>query len=330
MATVLLLIAVLIARFDVVSDESLDLLTGVTAGTDGGDGDELAASPAELASAEAQRYGGLEVVKLDARSIPQNNSGAPIIVVDLAVRNITDTEARLPQGLLELVDVEGRSVALTRFEFTDFRDRLVIPAGQVERTLAVFKLSTAASTDLGLYQLHIGELGRWPVVIPLAGDPLPSLLPRPIAVLGGEAASTVAYDDYQLTVLDATTTLNHGSYRATTDEYVAVITLAVAPDPNGPNQAANSGAEPLGAAPDPALAALQSRERWTLGDSDSDSDGGTEAVRVSALPDLAPPGGQALELVFTHPTDALVLNLMLDEPDLAVARLRLSSAGRPG
>jgi hypothetical protein len=330
--TVLLALVFSVVRFEVIAEDGLGpLLVDVDA--DGLGGDELAA-PAELAAVDTIRYGGLDIALLDIRPIPDNNSGSPIIVIDLVVGNDAQSTVRLPEGYLHLISETERVVPLSRFEFADFRDRLVLEPGDTQRALAVFKLGPAASADPADYDLSIGESGRWPVIVPLVGDAPPSTLPRPLSVSEAAAANNddgATWGRHRLTVIDAVTTLDHGAFRAATGDHLAVVTVKVARDPAADSDAATATSTPAGPAPGspvdggPASSSqepsdLLDRDRWVL------TQGRLvhRAIRVDPVASVEQPGVSDLQLVFTYPSDAVSLELGVTPADgsepLTVAR----------
>ena len=177
------------------------------------------------------RYGGFDVAVLSARGLPVNNSGAPIVAVELAVRNATNRQLRLPESMFGLQTEPGALVPIHRFEHTEHSTRLVIEPGTITTATLVVRLPLRSTTDIDLYRLAIGEPYRQPLLLPLVREP---------AVAGASGVTTGSEigiepnPSTKLTVLDLASTYNHRAYRALVDHHLLVLTADVELGTNTP------------------------------------------------------------------------------------------------
>lgn len=300
-------------HFDVVTESNLGPLARTA---------EVAASPDGFGAVDSDfyaypnaSYAGMDLAVLDARVVPRFQTGSPIAVVELGVRNQTNQQARLPMKMVRLVGPNGTKVDLDRFEYTDFSTRMVIERGQTALGLAVFLLPVGASTDTSEYHLEIAENGRWPVSVPLSGDvTLPAdAYPQPLEVASVAGQLEARGLDIELT--EATSALEYGVYRASVGNHLAVVTVEI-----------------TGSQPD-ATAALD-RELWTLvesklgGNRNVISQKEKRAIRVlSSEPTVAQTASVAgsdgvtaaevtvtLQLVFSYSTESSKLALRFGLP----------------
>lgn len=241
----------------------------------------------EFEQLPAVRYGGLDVAFMDARPIPQNNSGQPIIVVDLAVRNTTAQQVRLTAQEIDLLQTDGTATPMVRFEYTEHANRLVLNPGETQQALAVFKLGAVIGVDLDGFSLHIGEEGRWPEILPLDGTVAPAAFPQPLENLNPEAEPT-DLGDLSVELADASTVLEYGVYRARVGTHLAVISVLV------------SGSVDSGPF---------DQELWSLQDGDDQR----QALRATVGQRSAEDGTVAVELVFPYSTEASELELFVGD-----------------
>ncbi len=243
--TALLLIGGVVARYELVSEDDLGPLAlpdEVAAGPQ----TELVSLADEFDPASTIHYAGLDMALIGARAIPENNSGRPIVVADLAVRNSSNHQIRIPLNLIRLVSADDVVTPLARLDYAENSERLVLDPGESQLALAVFKLRTPLEDDLGLYEIQVGEDGRWPENLPLQGEVLPSAFPRPLLpeVAGGafdDAELSAPADEvfevmvehggFDITVTAAETALQYGPYRAPIGRHLAVITVEVSGNP---------------------------------------------------------------------------------------------------
>ena len=298
--TIALVVVGVSARYDLVNEDRFGPLVvsaEVAASQDGG----FAAPSAQFEAHPTVAYGGLDIALVEARAIPRNSSGEPIIVTELAIRNTTDVQVRLPDGMVHLVGPEGRRVELDRFEFTDFAYRLVVEPGQTATALAVFKLGAYGSPLLVDYELRIGEAGRWPVTLPLEGDPAPAAFPRPLEV--DSFRQGVRHLGAGIELRRAVTALDHGAYRVAVGQHLAIVDLTLTAPPR--QAAEEDGVETVG----PALPV--DRQSWSL----IDGHGRQRAIRaVTSAPTLPGAGGAEtveLQLVFAYETGSSSLVLQV-------------------
>lgn len=243
--TALLLIAGVVARYDLVSEDDLGPLA-LTDEMAAGPQTELVSLADEFDPASTIHYAGLDLALIDARAIPENNSGRPIIVADVAVRNSSNHQIRIPLNLIRLVSADDVVTPLTRLDYAENTERLVLDPGESQLALAVFKLRTPLEEDLSLYGIQIGEEGRWPENLPLEGEVLPSAFPRPLlpeaaagpfddaelsAPPAEESQLTVQHGGFDITVTAAETALQYGPYRAPIGQHLAIITVEVSGSP---------------------------------------------------------------------------------------------------
>ncbi len=289
-ATTILLLAVgTVSRYDLVSSELLGPLVV---------GAEVAAAddPIMLVGGDAfdalprVTYAGLDLALMNARAIPENNSGRPIIVVDLAVRNATPAQIRLPRQHLKLTSVDGATVALDRFEYAEHGSRLVVDSGETQQVLAVFKLRGRIGTDLDGYAIQIGEEGRWPESLLLDGQISPSAYPLPLEVLSTDD-EPARYQDLVVELSDAATALEYGVYRSSIGQHLAVITISVS---GAPGALDRGGLD---------------RGLWTL----ADGQVLRRALKVTPGERSLDGNTVSIELVFAYGTEASELELFVGD-----------------
>lgn len=325
-ATAAVLLVGAVVRYDLVAASDLGPLAGTSEVAAGGGGG-LAAADSEFYSYPNTRYAGVDLAVLDARIVPRFQTGAPIAIVELGVRNQTGLQARLPTKMIRLVGPNGVNIELDRFEYTRYASRMVVEPGSSGSGLAVFHLATAASENLSDYHIQIAENGRWPASLPLSNDvSLPAnSFPRPLQVttasvlkdetgedsIGGEGSGTASlpgFEDLTIELAEATDALEYGVYRAPIGEHLAVVTVEI-----------------TGAVAD-ASAAADCRQ-WTLVESELGgnrnvlSQSENRAIRViSGATDAPQVAGTALEttitlqLVFSYSTESSKLTLQIGEP----------------
>lgn len=280
-------------RFDLITDERLGPLAAdpeVAAG----DTAAFASSNPDLELLPMVRYAGTEVALVRARAIPENRSGAPIIVVELAVRNTANVQVRMPVSMFDLIGPDAVVAPADRFEFTDHGDRLVIEPGRTEPGSVVFKLRPRSSLELDRYVLQIGEQGRWPVHLPLDGMVPPAVYPQPLEADTGERAR---FRGLTVELTQAATALEYGVYRAAIGQHLAVMTVTVSGSPTS-------------------SFAIE-RGLWTLVDGDGTADGGTERRAIAAVPGLRAPESDevTMELIFAYSTESSDLTLLVGPSD---------------
>ncbi len=260
-------------------------------------------------------YGGADLNLVNARPVPVNSSGRPIIVVDFEARNTTGFQLRLPKRHFSLVKAGDRGrpnqtaeesdlrvIEIDRFEYSDYSDRIVLEPGETAQTTAVFKLLPGETTDLEDYSLQITEAGRWPATIPLVGsaDADPALLPLAFADPTQSAAVT-EFGQSQISVLDSESSLDFGSYRARSDEHLAVFVVEVAGDDIDLVEAAKQSSF------------------WEL----SIGERARHAMRVEVGDQTD--DSTTFVVVFTYPTDSTDLVLHGDSGQLQLAELVLET-----
>ncbi|MGI9595674.1 MAG: hypothetical protein ACR2QK_05920 [Acidimicrobiales bacterium] len=286
-ATVALLLAGAVVRYDLITEDHLGPLarSEVAAGSATG----FAAPASDFDSYAAVRYAGTDVALIDARSIPTNLSGHPIVVAELAVRNNSTVQARVPVNMISLVGPGGQATELDRFEYTDHAYRMVIDPGRTERGLAVFKLPVHASPQLNDYVLQIAERGRWPVSLPLEGPAAAAIYPQPLEAEGAEERAR--YRGLTVELTEATTALEYGVYRAPVGRHLAVVNVTVTGSPAG------------------SLGTVE-RDLWTL------LDGEAEERAIRAIVGRRPVGGNSvdMQLVFAYSTESSELTLTVGGP----------------
>lgn len=286
-ATVALLVVGAVVHFELVTEDRLGPLVATTEVAASGDGG-FPGPATDFDSLPSVNYAGLDVALLEVRVVPDNRSGRPIVVAEIAVRNTSSVQARLLLKMVQLVGPEGELTAPDRFDYTDHRSRLVVEPGRVEGGLLVFKLGGSASPVVTDYALQIGEDGRWPVTLPLQGPVPTPVYPLPLDVTVGEP---IGYQGLTITLLDARTALQYGVYRAQIGQHLAVVEVSV----NGPSQSASA----------------LDRSAWALLDDDS----GRSPIR--AVPGAPPGNGERTTtvLVFAYDTEASSLTLVVGQGD---------------
>ena len=293
--TAALLLVAVVSRFDLVTLDDLGPLgegREVAAGDDGAAGlvaDEFDALP-------AVRYAGVDVALLDSRIIPENSSGKPIIVADLAVRNTNATQVRLLTQQINLILGDGTVSPMDRFEFAPHPDRLVLAPGEAQQALAVFPISDELTDDLGSYSLQVGELGRWPENLGLDGVVAPSLYHRSLEVLA-QPEDLLPFGNLIVDMTSATAALEYGVYRAPVGDHLAVISLSVFGTP---------GTDEMDSFDE---------ELWTL----VDADGPQRALRATVVERSVAGGNATVELVFAYSTETSELELFVSEDSLSDA-----------
>lgn len=285
--TALLLLIGSAVHFELVTEDDLGPLisTGeVAAGTG-----DLVALPGELDGYPSVDYAGLRIALVDARAIPINQTGRPIIVVDVGVENLSDRQARIPLAMLQLVRPDGRTFTADRFEYTRYTNRLTIDSGSIEQALMVFKLPPGQTGPVSAYQLEIGETGRWPVRLGLDGSPTEADFPLDLA-LAGDATdlAPVSYQGLRVELLGAVTALEHGVYRAPIGRHLAVFTVRVVGSIGGLD-----------------------RTLWAL----SDGEEQTRAIRADVVDTGSGRTDAVVEVVFSYGTDVSQLELLVGRSD---------------
>lgn len=287
--TALLLIVGVVVRFELVTDEDLGpLAPGAEVAAP--DGATLAVAGGAFDGLPSVRYAGLDIALVNARPVPVNNAGVPIVVVELALRNTTSVQARVPTTLLNLVGPHGALTRTDRFEYSEHDSRVVINAGRTEEVLAVFKLDTSLGTDLEGYQLQVGERGRWPETMALVGEIEASAYPRALENTGPEPGP-VTVDGLDFELIDAHSDLEYGVYRAAIDQHLAVMTVSATAGIGTP-------ARPL-----PPSA------RWTL----TDNHGDHQPIRATVGTPSEDGTAVDIELVFAYSTEASQLTLRVGQ-----------------
>ncbi|MEM7275389.1 MAG: hypothetical protein AAF547_20105 [Actinomycetota bacterium] len=285
------------AQFDLISRERLGPLASASAEVAAPDGSQLAAVTDGQASV---RYAGLELSLLEARAVPVNQSGRPIVVVDLAIRNLADVPVRIVPSMLRLVRPDGQVVEPDRFDYTERPDLIVLEPGGAVSALVVYKLGAAPVGLVSAHRLEIGEPGRWPVSIGLDGTVAEDRFPQPLAIDPTAGSPTATYQGLEVELLDARTALEHGVYRAPIGRHLAMATVEVI----GPSAAID-------------------RHLWTL----TDVDGQRRALQADVT-ETSPSGDVAtVELVFSYSTESSELSLMVGRSGVQdeVARFEVKS-----
>lgn len=285
--TALLLMVGSALHFELVTEDDLGPLA---AGSEVAAGEtDLIAVPGELDDYPSVDYAGIKVALIDARAIPVNQTGRPIVVVDLAIENQSDVQARVPLAMLKLVRTDGRTFTAERFEYTEHSNRVSISPGDVDQALVVFKLPPGRTGAVSSYELEIGEAGRWPVMLGLDGSASEPDFPQPLALadssVGAEAAQ---YQGLRVELLDAVTALEHGVYRAPVGQHLAVISVRVV--------GASAGID---------------RNLWTM----ADQNGESRAIRASIVEASADGTDATVEVVFSYSTGMSELSLFVGRSD---------------
>lgn len=277
-----------------------------------------AAPPSSLDGLPAVDHAGFRVALVEARAVPDNRTGRPIIVADLAVRNDVDVPIRISRPMLRLIGPDDSAIEASRFDYSLYDDRLAVGPGAIGRALAVFVLPRGADTDLALHRLEIGEPGRWPSNLPLDGETGPVLPVQEIMPLGalGEPGP-IGYRGTTVELVAATVDVGYGSYRARVGQHVLALIVEI-DDPAG------TGAE------------LLKQESWQLLSTDDPGSGTPDQQRALRVigGDGGPvgeptPGRATLIVVFTYSTEATDLVVVLG-PDVAprpLARFEVPPVG---
>ena len=285
--TALLLLVGSAVHFELVTEDNLGPLVApseVAAGAG-----DLIALPGELDGYPSVAYAGTTVALIDARTIPINQTGRPIMVVDLAVENRSDVQARVPLTMLTLVRPDGRTFTAERFEYTEFSNRLAVDAGEVEQALVVFMLPPGQTGPTSGYQLEVGEAGRWPVSLGLDGSVSEAAFPQELALADGSVGVEPAqYQGLRVELLDAVTALEHGVYRAPIGRHLAVMSVRVV--------GASTGLD---------------RNLWTV----VDRNGESRAIRADVVESSQDGTDAVVELVFSYSTDVSDLSLFVGRSD---------------
>ena len=302
-AAVLLVAAAV--HFDLVTENNLGPLAGSAEVAAAGDAD-FAATDSAFDAAPNVRYAGIDLAVIDARIVPRYQTGAPIAIVELGMRNTTDTQARLPLKMVSLLGPNGRQTELDRFEYTEHNARMVVEPGQIGHSLAVFNLALGASADLADYQLQIAENGRWRSTVPLDPSIVPPIDPYPVP-LKVITDDVLRQQNQTIGLIEAVTSLEYGVYRAPIGRHLAVVTVEITGPASGSRQAIE-------------------RESWRLLDSrvggnrNVISRDENRAIRAIANETVTGVGEFAirtlsLQLVFSYSTEASELILQVDAGD---------------
>ena len=250
----------------------------------------------DFESAIGGRYGGFDVAVLNSRGLQTNSSGVPIIVTEIAVRNATDRELRLPESLFGLQSESGEHFPIQRFDHTEFSTRLVLAPGVIHTATAVVRLPPLARADLDLYRFRVAEPFRTPLLLPLVAESLSPADGVDSALNVGIALS----ESSDVSVLELTSTLNHRAYRAPVGQHLVTLTVDVA---SGPGTT---------------LADISKSRWWSLIFDD-------QVISPSLVTIEAQTGtsGQ-VTTVFEVPLDVPQLSLVTGEADAAVHRADLT------
>lgn len=260
-------------------------------------------------------YGGADLNLVNARPVPVNSSGRPIIVVDFEAQNTTDFQLRLPKRHFSLVKAADTDRSITaaggadlrvidvdRFEYSDYSDRIVLEPGETAEATAVFKLLPGESTDLDDYNLQVTEAGRWPATIPLVGSAEPDQALLPLAFADPTQSNAVTeFGQSQISILDSESSLDFGSYRALSNEHLALFVVEIAGDDVDLVEAAKQ------------------TSFWEL----SVGDQARQAMRVE-VGDQSD-GSTTFVVVFTYPIESTDLVLHGDSGQLELAELVLET-----
>ncbi len=284
-----LVVAVAIVRYDLLAEDRLGPLA---AGSEVAAADQtsFAIAPTDFDAYQNVSYAGLDLALVEARVVPNNRSGQPIVVVELAVRNNSRVQARLPLNMINLVGPGGQVSELDRFEYTAHASRMVVEAGKTERGLAVFKLPVHSSLRLSDFELQIAEAGRWPAGLPLDGEAPEPPYPGPLAVTFHNEEAR--YRGLTVELSGAATALEYGVYRAAVGQHLAVVTVTVTGSPVS------------------SMGTVE-RDLWTL------VDGVTERRAIRAIAGQRPVGGNSvtMQLVFAYSTESSELELVVGGPE---------------
>ncbi len=213
------------------------------------------------------QYAGIDIAIIEARLVPRNSSGRPIIVVELAVRNGRTQQLRLPDEMLTLVnDANERiePIEVHRFEYTRFTDRLVIEPGGMEQAAVVFRLPPMTEPNLDEFTLTISESGRLPVEMPLDGELRTDTFPQDLAA---DDFGPIIVGDLTATVSSAVSDLDYAAYRALEGHHMVVVDIMV----EAPTRARS------------ALDVAAQRGYWALQTGDGSSSQEVEPARVEVL-----------------------------------------------
>ncbi len=283
-ATAVLLAVGAAAHFDLVTEDRLGPLVATTEVAAGGGG--FPGPGTDFDSLPSVRYAGIDVGLLAARVVPDNRTGRPIVIAEIAVRNTSSVQARLLLRMVQLAGPDGELIAADRFDYTDHRSRLVVEPGAVDRGLLVFKLGPGRPPILSDYRLQIGEEGRWPADLPLDGPVPPALYPLPLEVTADEPTD---YRGLSITLLDARSALQYRLYRARIGQHLALIEVSI----SGPST----------------LVASLDRSAWALLDDDS----GRSPIRAVTGERSADGEAVTTVLVFAYDTEASALRLAIGQ-----------------
>lgn len=321
-ATAAVLLVGAAVRYDLVIENNLGPLTGTAEVAAGGEADFFATDSVFYAYPNTS-YAGIDLAVIDARIVPRYQTGAPIAIVELGVRNQTGLQSRLPTKLFQLVGPNGVHIDLDRFEYTEHTSRMVVESGQTARGLAVFQLAAAASENLADYHLQIAETGRWPASVLLDSSVTPPANPYPQPLEASAAGERLEFDGLTIELTEATQALEYGVYRAPIGRHLAVVTLEITGSPTD-------------------AAAAVDRQLWTLVDSKFGgnrnviSQSENRAIRVisgptpsaavaaeatSTAPGASGPSGTVaprttvtMQLVFSYSTESSRLALRIGDP----------------
>ena len=213
----------------VAADSGGEVATGQSSGSSAVGGNFNSFSADDFESAIGGRYGGFDVAILDSRGIETNNSGYPIIVVDVAIRNSTDRQLRLPESMFGLQADTGRVIPIERFEYTDHSTRLIIEPGLIQTATLVVRLPPLLPAEPDLYRLHVAVPFREPLLLPIheADDHT-----QPEGVDTGAEVAIELSPTSNLKVLELASTYNHRAYRSRIDHHLVTLTVDLTPGPD--------------------------------------------------------------------------------------------------
>jgi hypothetical protein len=175
-------------------------------------------------------YGGVMWSVTEARALPAPELLVPSIVeVDLNLTNtLNETQLRVPDSMLGLVQLDGSAAASGRFVGSG--SRLTIEPGETVGVTTSFQVGFTQEPDLAALGLRVVETNRIPATIPLDGPPAGDGYPVAVAIETGPAVLPDPDDASRQIVIEpraAAIDINAGPYRAAEGARLAVVEILV-------------------------------------------------------------------------------------------------------
>lgn len=186
----------------------------------------------DAAQSPSVLHSGMEWSVAEVRVVPRTTEfgSRPILVLEASALNTTDTPLRVRESDLTIVDFEGVSHEVDRFDTGKILSSFQVEPGEAVTTTMVFKLKMIDNPAPEDLVLQIAEPGRVPALLPLVGPPIENGYPVEGSISSEASVIEDPDDEDQSLVLrpqSATVDIDHGPYRAAIDEQLTIIEVHV-------------------------------------------------------------------------------------------------------